>query len=438
MVIALALCALAAGAPVDYEYIDVGGAWAAHPLPFALLTRGEQQYVGYYDTRAELTIAARKLGETHWQYERLGENPGADSHRGVAMALDSAGQLHVAANMHVSPLVYFRTETPGDISTLKRRSAMVGTEELEMTYPEFFHDHDGTMLFFYRNGKSGQGNDVLNRYHPDRQLWQRVTFKPISLGGGERSAYFDKFQRGPDGSWHVAWVWRERGEAESTNTLCYARTKDFRQWTNIHGEKLNLPLRKDSPAVVDPVPPGGGLLNGNAKLGFTADGRPVIAYHKHDEQGTQIFAAGWDGQQWVISKLTSYDYRWDFKGRGTLVGEIGIRRPQPDGEGQVSIQWRHARLGTHRRLVDAATFAPGELVTPLHDGVPQELRDIAPATPGMVPRFVRDAGEGISPDWDWVLRWEAWPANNDKAREGSPVNTSLLRVYRVPEARIGD
>jgi len=46
-------------------------------------------------------------------------------------------------------------------------------------------------------------------------------------------------------------------------------------WENAAGEALELPITiVTKGVVVDPVPPGGGAINGNTKVGFDHQKRP--------------------------------------------------------------------------------------------------------------------------------------------------------------------
>ncbi|MFP5209791.1 MAG: BNR-4 repeat-containing protein, partial [Acidobacteriota bacterium] len=115
--------------------IDVAPVWAGHPTGFALLTHGDQQYVAYYAADRRMTVAQRTLGEKQWHYTVLPSTIGWDSHNYVTMSLDRDGYLHVSGNMHVAPLVYFRSTRPGDASSLVRVPAMTGKNETRVTYP---------------------------------------------------------------------------------------------------------------------------------------------------------------------------------------------------------------------------------------------------------------------------------------------------------------
>lgn len=118
--------------------LDVAQVWSGQPLGFALLTHGDQQYVAYYAPDRHMTVAQRTLGEREWHYTTLPTVVGWDSHNYVTMALDSKGYVHVAGNMHVVPLIYFRSTRPGDAASLVRVPAMTGHNEMHVTYPLFF------------------------------------------------------------------------------------------------------------------------------------------------------------------------------------------------------------------------------------------------------------------------------------------------------------
>ncbi|MCA9434001.1 MAG: BNR-4 repeat-containing protein, partial [Candidatus Omnitrophica bacterium] len=91
--------------------------------------------------------------------------------------------------------------------------------------------------------------------------------------------------KGPDGVYHLCWVWRDTPDCETNHTLSYARSSDLVHWENSDETPIKLPMTLETAEVVDPVPPGGGILNGNTKIGFDHEGRAVISYHKNDEEG---------------------------------------------------------------------------------------------------------------------------------------------------------
>ena len=113
---------------------------------------------------------------------------GWDSHNYVTMALDATGNLHVSGNMHCVPLIYFRTSTPDDLATLQRCS-MTGQNEQRCTYPRFLTDAGNNLLFTYRDGSSGNGQNFFNRYDPRQRTWEPFLDDPLFDGEHERNAY---------------------------------------------------------------------------------------------------------------------------------------------------------------------------------------------------------------------------------------------------------
>src|SRR4029077_20847823 len=119
---------------------------------FALEVTERAVFVGYYDANRQLTVATRPRESASWTYRRLDSWTGWDSHNYIAMAIDSAGQLHVVGNLHNDPLVYYRTSVPGDIRTLARVDVLVeASREQRMTYPVFLRDAGGRLILKYRD-----------------------------------------------------------------------------------------------------------------------------------------------------------------------------------------------------------------------------------------------------------------------------------------------
>lgn len=122
--------------------------WSGHPVGFGLLTERGHQFIAYYDATRRLTIAGRKLGDEQWvrvqpegvpvpKRKRPSNVTEWDSHNYLQLVLDRDGCLHLSGNMHVDPLVYYRTRKPFDLSTLERIDRMTGQREGRVTYPTF-------------------------------------------------------------------------------------------------------------------------------------------------------------------------------------------------------------------------------------------------------------------------------------------------------------
>lgn len=429
-VVMLALCAAvpAMAQPAVLEEIPVAPVWAGHPVGFCLLTDAPRQYVAFYDADRWMTVGVRSLDTPEWTFARLPERVGWDSHNSITMVLDDAGHLHLCGNMHVDPLVYYRTTVPGDITTFQRIHRMVGPQEDRCTYPQFLRGADNELVFTYRDGKSGSGNQIYNAYDVKTEKWRRLLDTPLTDGEGKANAYFQGPVKGPDGLFHLCWVWRNHPGCESNHDLSYARSRDLVHWEDGKGNPLPLPIKLADCDIVDPVPPKGGMINGNHKIGFDSQKRPVIAYHKFDADGnTQLFNARLEDGAWVLHQTSDWDYRWWFEGGGSMIFEIKVGAVKPAGPGKLAQTWEHVKYGTGGWFLDEATLRPVgdfERARPY----PQELAAVRTDHPDMQVNWCAESGTGV-PGGRYALRWETMTSHRDRPREAYPA-PGMLMLYR--------
>ncbi|MGQ9504530.1 MAG: BNR repeat-containing protein [Thermogutta sp.] len=414
----------------------IGPAWAGHPVRFCLYTSPPYQYVGYYDADRRMVIAARELSSERWEVQRLPTSIGWDSHNIIVIAVDKTGHVHVAGNMHVTPLIYFRTEKPHAISTFQRY-AMVGQDEQRVTYPRFLFTSEGDLLFFYRDGASGRGRQFINIYNTTERSWRRLLRQPLLDGGEEMSAYPSGPILGPDGRWHMCWVWRDTPDCATNHDISYARSADLVHWETVDGKPLDLPITPHTPGVVvDPVPVKQGLINVAHYVGFDPENRPVVTYHKYDEHGcSQIFNARWENERWVIRQTSQWDYRWEFSGGGSIRVEITSSRVYSLADGRLAQLFSHSKYGTGIWILDPNTM--GIVQTCPHSReLPPELTKLESDFPEMQVQFAGDSGNPPAGD-EYLLRWETLPPNRDRPREGPLPPPTNLRLYRLRDATDG-
>jgi hypothetical protein len=123
----------------------------------ALATRGDTQYVAYYDGGGRVMLGRRRLEADVWELQATPLTGDVrDAHNAICIAADGRGMLHVAWNHHTSPLQYCRS-TPPESLDLEPAQPMIGTRELQVTYPEFHILPGGDLLFLYRDGRAGDG-----------------------------------------------------------------------------------------------------------------------------------------------------------------------------------------------------------------------------------------------------------------------------------------
>jgi len=427
--------------------IDVAPVWAGHPVDFALLTAKDRQYVAYFDADRHMTVAARPLAETKWEYFRLPSAQsgppvgpkqtsaviGWDTHNSIVMAVDTQGQLHVAGNMHNNGLNYYRTRTPGVVSSLEQVAAMTGRDEDRCTYPLFLSLSDGRLLFRYRTGESGNGDWITNVYDTARQTWQRHIDTLLLDGQGERNAYPLTPVMGPDGFYHLSWIWRESPDCSTNHDLCHARSRDLVRWETAAGTPLRLPITLETPGVtVDPVPVKGGILNGNGHVGFDSKQRPVLTYLKYDADGnSQAHLARFETDGWRIVPLTDWKHRHEFSGGGTLERyDIRLDAVRPAGPGELRLGFSHVKFGSGEWVIDEDSLQILR-TEPRPLTVPRRLREIESKFPGMKVRGAADTNPSAVPRQRFILHWETLPANRDKPRDKPWPEPSMLRVVEL-------
>jgi hypothetical protein len=417
------------------QVMEIGEVPSDFPVRFSLLTVGGRQYVAYYDEQRRMTVASRKVDSNDWQYQVLPTKVGWDSHNYITMAVDADGQLHVSGNMHGVKLIYFRTDVAGDISTLKRY-AMTGKAENRATYPKFLTDLHGEMIFNYRDGGSGNGMRIYNKYDLATRSWSRLLDRPMLDGQGKRNAYPIGPVRGPDGMFHMVWVWRDTPDCATNHYLSYAKSKDLIGWESVSGEKVALPMTLGNKSLwVDPIPSGGGIINGCEKLMFDADGRAVISYHKSDADGNmQIYATRYEDGKWVVRQLTDWNKPVKFSGRGSMVfvgiKVSGLTRAAP---GVLTMTYRHKDYGRGRLVVDEKTLRPidKKITMPRSRGYPKEMSKKQIDFEGIGIQRCADSGSSGQAGVRYVLQWETVGRNFDRRQKTVPSTPSMLRLYKL-------
>jgi hypothetical protein len=409
--------------------LEISPVWSGHPVGFALLTQYGRQFVAFYDDERRMTVASRRLDSDHWQLVRLPCTLGWDSHNYIALTADDAGYLHLSGNMHAVPLVYFRTTKPWDIATFERIDHMVGKEESRCTYPIFFRGADNQLIFTYRDGVSGNGNQIYNQYDPASRAWTRLLDHPLTSNAGHVSAYLFGPTRGPDAWFHLIWVWRNTPDCSTNHDLSYARSRDLVHWETSSGRPLTLPITTETGEVIDPVPVNGGIINGAEHLGWDSRGRGVVTYHKFDDHGmTQAYAARLESGHWRICRISDWDYRWEFRGGGSIPFEIRLGSVRHGAPGELLLDYSHIKYGSGIWRLDEETFKVLGKATPTQSW-PAALDAPESDFPGMQVHTLSNPGPARGALY--LLRWETLGANRDGPRQGPLPPASMLRLYEI-------
>ena len=413
------------------ESLKIADVWAGHPVGFALLTHGNQQFVAFYDAERHMTVAQRTLGKKAWTFTRLPSQVGWDSHNYVTLAVDGEGFLHLSGNMHAVPLLYFRSTKPLDASSLVQVRAMTAQKETRVTYPLFFRGAKQELIFTYRDGGSGNGDQLYNTYDLKAKTWKRLTEQVLTDGEGQRNAYPTLPQLGPDGYFHLIWIWRETPDAATNHHPSYARSRDLVHWEDSAGKPLTLPIVLKTGDVVDPIPEHGGAINGQVKLGFDSQKRPVVSYTKYDKNGkSQLYCSRREKSGWKVYQVSNWDWRWEFDGRGTIAVEINVGAVESAGPGQLKLVFRTKGHGSGVLVLDEKTLKVVETLPP-PEGYPKSLRPVRSKFPEMQVKSVSDLRKPSPAEGRYILRWETLGPNRDKPRTGPLPSPSELWLYRL-------
>ncbi len=448
------------------KQLDIAPVWSVHQVgPPHLLTQDGRQYVLYYDHDRFMTIASRSLGEDAWQYFRfpVQMNWQTGGHAKTSLAIDRDGYLHVACyrrRMQIEPAIpphaiYYRSSTPHSIAEFERVPMV--PEGVNPHYPTFYKNNED-LFFSFRRGGSGRGDQLLNRYDSERRVWVQALDTPLLDGAGERNAYVQAPHGpvpGPDGRWHLVWVWRETPCHSTNHSISYARTvgTDLNQWESAAGAPVSPPFTVGNrELLVDDTPVGGGMSNVLQGFSFDSQDRVVVSYHRFDDDGaSQIYNARFEDGQWRIVPATNWDYVWgdDYSGSGALniSSHVRMSTVTPIGDGELTQQVFNRDDGSATLVLDEESLAFLRYTTPpptpeWKEAIlrPESDFQITPiprlrrAGGPMQVNLISDSGEADLPGVSYLLRWEHGGQNRDRPVPKPWPEPTMLRLYKIQDA----
>ena len=440
------------------QKIKIDSVWSGHRVKFSLLTHENRQYIAYYNANRNMVVGQRELSKDNFdlyqmpapkrlknaEYKRgriSSTEVGWDSHNSITMAVDKKGYIHLSGNMHVDTLTYFRTKKPEDISTLTQHFPMVGPNELKATYPKFMYNKDQDLVFHYRDGGSGNGNEIYNIYSTENKSWTRMLDVPLTDGQGLMNAYQSQPTLGPDGWYHLYWVWRDTPDCSTNHDLSYMKSPDLINWYDAFNESISLPatINKRS-LIVDPTPPKGGLMNAPpAEICFDDNNLPNLLYRKYDVNGNlQLYIAQIKNGKWKSKVITDWDYRWDFSGYGSIVKEVIMREFTGRKDGFFEVGYWHIKYGYGTILLNNELNPVGKVIKPnklfktyyVTDNNNSESK-LEGDFPGLGIRTSQDDGKKDDANTRFVLKWETLDSNRDRPREKPWPPPSNLYLYKL-------
>jgi hypothetical protein len=284
------------------------------------------QFVAFYDSLGFIVLAKRKLNNGNWETNTTPvKGIVKDAHNVISLMIDGEGFLHVAWTSHGAALHYYKSTAAYGL-VLTPEMPMVGLKENHATYPEFYRVANGDLLFFYRDGGSGNGNLIINKYIVATKKWTRLQDVLID-GQGQRNAYW---QACTDikGGIHISWVWRESGDVATNHDLCYATSTDGGvTWHKTSGQNYQLPITEATAEVVVNIPQKSELIN-QTSMATDEDGKPYIAsyWRPNGSLVPQYHLVYFNGVKWLTQQIASRQTPFSLSGSGTK--KIPISRPQ--------------------------------------------------------------------------------------------------------------
>lgn len=275
----------------------------------ALVTFGSWQYATWFDAEKRICVGRRKLPGGDWQRIAFGDYKlpdHKDVHNVPVIGICPAdGTIHLSFDHHVTPLRY-RVSRPGVATSPDKvewtaaifspvmNSLGEGKNIPPVTYPAFAATPDGRLLFYHRDGGSGDGDGHLAIYDPAKGGWSLMGMftnrKGDFRGSQSRYGYINGMDFDSSGRLHVTWTWREGQDIGkwgllNCHDLMYAYSDDAgRSWRNNDGQEIGAagakPITIDSPGtVVATIPYRWGSMN---QVTQTIDSRGrihVIMWH---------------------------------------------------------------------------------------------------------------------------------------------------------------
>lgn len=326
------LLSASAGSAQNSRVVEVAKGWASNSVNTVVFRKSSltsfkgYQFIAFYDSLGHVVLGKRKNGSANWQLKTTNYKGNVrDAHNSISIMVDGDGILHMAWDHHNTRLRYCRSRWPFSLE-LTEEMPMTGVQETKLSYPEFYRLPDGDLLFFYRDGGSGNGNMVINRYSRKERIWARVQTNLLD-GEGRRNAYWQSYVDGK-GIIYLSWVWRESPDVASNHDLCFAKSTDGGlTWEKSTGEKYTLPINAANAEYAWTIPQKSELIN-QTSMHADKKGNIVIATYWRSAGDSvpqyQLVYRLKDG--WKNIKLDFRKTAFSLSGMGSK--KIPIARPQ--------------------------------------------------------------------------------------------------------------
>ncbi|MCK3685352.1 BNR-4 repeat-containing protein [Maribellus sp. YY47] len=292
-------------------------------------------------------------------YDKQGVN---DPHDNPSLMIDDSGYIWVFVSGRGRARMGFKFKSTKPLSI----DSFEQITEEEMTYPQpwntkfgyfhFFTKYMGVRQLFYETSTDGI------HWTDDKLL------AAIPVHEGEKSGHYQTSSVFKDKKLGTFFNRHPEGNVDKRTDLYYLQTEDFgKTWTNVSGEKLELPLLKveNAARVIDYASKGKNVYMKD--MGFDKSGSPVCLYIRSNGHEPGPVSAPyewcitrWDGKGWKTSVVTESDHNYDM---GSLYIDkkewkiVGPTEPGPQkwGVGGELAVWSSTDNGTTWQKVKTLT-----------------------------------------------------------------------------------
>jgi hypothetical protein len=235
---------------------------------------------------------------------------------------------------------------------------MIGAREDAVTYPEFFQARGGTLMFTYRNGGSGNGNQYLNVYDAKTKTWRRVGDPMVDGMSTSMNAYTNGMATDAHGTLFASWTIRETPDWQTNHDLYLARSPDNgRIWFSADGKPLGRTIDRaeaDTLAKIVSLPVHSSLIN-QTSMTIDGGGNPLIATWwapGAPADDTRQYMLVWrDGASWRTSQISRRSPGEAYDATSAAVRQMGRPIVLTDKSGRVLVVTRATDAG--RPIEDA-------------------------------------------------------------------------------------
>lgn len=141
-----------------------------------IATCGGKQYVAYAAASLAFRIASIDIATG----TVTTVNPGlpiwstSDQHNSASIQCDKNGYVHLTYDMHVTPLIYYRSTAANDVTAFSGPYSMLGgTPETSVTFGMFFkHPTSGEIYYTFHYGSPYGGDQYFYHYNTTSSTWE--------------------------------------------------------------------------------------------------------------------------------------------------------------------------------------------------------------------------------------------------------------------------